>query len=319
MLQSQDQSWIIPSGTQVVTLQKKHYRTSKGVFFKKRGSVGVVLKSPGDKRDSYLIRFPDGHEVQYFRNELVVRKREIEEKLLEFRCTTKELLKYKIYECLVGSQAYGLDNTSSDQDIRGIYLPPARLHWSIFGVPEQLEIPQSSQLREGEKVDRVYWELEKFIRLALKANPNILEVLFSPIRLYVSPLAEELLEHRTIFLSKNIFKTYGGYVLSQFKRMEQDIRNRGTIRYKHACHCLRLLIAGHHALRTGEILVNVGEHRNLLLQVKHGELQFSDIQQIVKAWESKFNEAFEQTALPDYPDFDKANEILLNARKAMVK
>ena len=319
MLQSQDQAWIIPPGTQVVTLQKKHYRTHKGVFFKKRGAVGVVLKAPGDNNQPYLVRFADGHEVSYSRNELVVRKREIEERLQEFRCSTDELLQYKIYEGLVGSRAYGLENASSDQDIRGIYLPPARLHWSIFGVPEQLEVPHSARLEEDENADRVYWEFEKFLRLALKANPNILEVLFTPLKLFVSPLAEELLEHRTIFLSKYIFKTYGGYVLSQFKRMEQDLRNRGTIRSKHACHCLRLLIAGHHALATGEILVDVGAHRDLLLQIKQGGIPFPDLQQIVREWETKFNEVYERTVLPDYPDFAKANEILLHARKAMVK
>jgi len=335
MLQTHDKNWIIPSGTQVVTLLKKHYKTTKGVFFKKRGSVGVVIKSPGDNKQPYLVRFPNGHEISYSRDELVVRKREIAEKLHEFQCTTDELLEYKIYGCLVGSRAYGLEDDSSDQDIRGIYLPPAHLHWSIFGVPEQLEITQMSRLKNGvsqssqavevpqssqlRKEDAVYWEFEKFLRLALKANPNILEVLYTPIKLYVSPLAEELLEHRKIFLSKNIFKTYGGYVLSQFKRMEQDIRNRGHIRHKHACHCLRLLIAGCHALTTGDILVNVGEHRELLLQIKYGEVPFPDIQQIVREWENTFNHAFEQTTLPDYPDFEKANAILLNARKAMVR
>ncbi len=308
MLQTHAKNWIIPPGTQVVTLRKKHYKTTKGVFFRKRGSLGVVIKSPGDNKHPYLVRFPNAHEVSYTRDELIVRKREIEEKLHEFQSTSEELLTYKIYECLVGSRAYGLEDESSDHDIRGIYLPPAHLHWSLFGVPEQLEFKEK---------DMVYWEFEKFLRLALKANPNILEVLFAPIKYYVSPLAEELLDKRKIFLSKNIFKTYGGYVLSQFKRMEQDIRNRGEIRYKHACHCLRLLIAGCHALTTGDILVDVENYRDILLQIKSGEMLFSDIQQIVRDWENTFNHAFEETILPDYPDFEKANKILLNARKAM--
>ena len=55
-------------------------------------------------------------------------------------------------------------------DRRGFYLPPAELQWSLAGVPEQLETDQ----------EEVYWEVEKFIRLALKANPNVLECLYSP-------------------------------------------------------------------------------------------------------------------------------------------
>ena len=310
MLHTQDQNWIIPPGTQVVTVHKKRYTTTKGAFFKRRGSVGVVIQSPGDNKHPYLVRFPNGHEVSYTRNELAIRKREIEETLLDYQCSGENLLQFKVYECLVGSRAYGLADEHSDRDLRGIYLPPAQLHWSIFGVPEQLE---------DKEQDRVYWEFEKFLRLALKANPNILEVLFTPIKLHVAPLAEELIAHRHIFVSKHIYKTYGGYVLSQFKRMDQDLRNRGEIRFKHACHCLRLLMAGCHALTTGEIMVHVGEYRDLLFQIKQGEIPFPEIQQIVREWESKFNRAFDQTTLPDYPDFEKANDILLNARKSMVE
>ncbi|MEZ4727824.1 MAG: nucleotidyltransferase domain-containing protein [Caldilineaceae bacterium] len=40
---------------------------------------------------------------------------------------------------MVGSRAYGLAHEESDTDRRGVYLPPADLHWSLYGVPEQLE------------------------------------------------------------------------------------------------------------------------------------------------------------------------------------
>jgi predicted nucleotidyltransferase len=62
---------------------------------------------------------------------------------------------------IVGSTAYGLQQEGSDVDRRVFYLPPAELQWSIAGVPEQLESPD----------EEVYWEIEKFIRLALKSEP----------------------------------------------------------------------------------------------------------------------------------------------------
>ena len=61
-----------------------------------------------------------------------------------------------IYRCVVGSRAYGLDRPGSDTDRRGIYLPAADLHWSLYGVPEQLENPDSQEC---------YWELQKFLVL----------------------------------------------------------------------------------------------------------------------------------------------------------
>ena len=44
-----------------------------------------------------------------------------------------------IYRCVIGSRAYGLEHEASDTDRRGVYLPPAELHWSLQGVPEQVE------------------------------------------------------------------------------------------------------------------------------------------------------------------------------------
>lgn len=52
---------------------------------------------------------------------------------------TEDLLRFVIYRCIVGSTAYGLSDEHSDTDRRGFYLPPAHLHWSLTGVPEQLD------------------------------------------------------------------------------------------------------------------------------------------------------------------------------------
>ena len=132
------------------------------------------------------------------------------------------LWQHIIYRCVIGSRAYGLDDADSDTDRRGIYLPPADLHWSLSGVPEQLE---------NETTQECYWELQKFITLALKANPNILECLYTPLVEFASPIAQELLTMRGHFLSKQVYGTYQGYVQSQFKRLEMDLRTRGEIRW----------------------------------------------------------------------------------------
>ena len=91
---------------------------------------------------------------------------------------------------MIGSRAYGLDQEESDTDRRGIYLPTAESYWSLYGVPEQLE---------DDATQEVYWELKKFIALALKANPNILERLYSPIVETATPLAQELLAMKKQF------------------------------------------------------------------------------------------------------------------------
>jgi predicted nucleotidyltransferase len=102
-------------------------------------------------------------------------------------------------------------------DRRGFYLPPADLEWSLAGVLEQLETDN----------EEAYWEIEKFIRLALKANPNVLECLYSPLVETCTPLGQELIGMRSAFLSRCVHRTYNAYVLSQFKNLEQDLRSHG--------------------------------------------------------------------------------------------
>ncbi len=128
-------------------------------------------------------------------------------------------------------------------------MPPAELHWSLYGVPEQLE---------NDETQECYWELQKFITLALKANPNVLECLYSPIVESVTPLGEELLAMRDAFLSKLVFQTYSGYVASQFKKMQTDIRNQGSVKWKHVMHLIRLLLSGNHVLREGTVSAIAG-------------------------------------------------------------
>jgi len=152
--------------------------------------------------------------------------------------------------------------------------------------------------------------------MALKANPNILECLYSPLVEKVTPLGEELLSLRQQFLSQMIFQTFNGYSLSQFKKIEQDRRNHGEVRWKHAMHLLRLLLTGAATLRTGRVPVHVEAHRDRLLAVKRGELPWPE----VDAWRQELHRDFEralaETNLPERPDYEAANGFLVRARKA---
>ncbi len=180
------------------------------------------------------------------------------------------------------------------------------MHWSLYGVPEQLE---------NEQTQEAYWEIQKFIILALKANPNALECLYSPIVEMASPLAQELLEMREAFLSKLVFQTYSGYAASQFKKMQSDLRNQGNVKWKHVMHLVRLLISGIDVLREGRVTVSVGEARERLLAIKRGEVSFAEADAWRKALQVDFERAFQQTLLPERPDYDRANEFLIRARK----
>ena len=123
---------------------------------------------------------------------------------------------------------------------------------------------------------------------------------------------------RSAFLSQHLFKTYSGYVLSQFRRMAAAVRAGNEFKPKHAMHLVRLLHSGIHALRTGEILVDVSPRREELLRIKRGELSFDEVKQQALALEREFQAAFETTTLPEQPDFSRVNDFLIRARRSMV-
>jgi hypothetical protein len=251
-------TFIIPVGTQVVLRAGR--RVPGGDEVKPAGSIAEVLEAPTSNRHPYLIRFVDGVTLRAKFAELAVRRREVEE---ELQTPGPDLRQYVIYRVAAGSRAFGLATEHSDEDRRGVYLPPADLHWSLFKPPEQIEAASAG-------VEEVCWELEKFLRLALQANPNILETLWAPAVLYADETGQELRGLRDAFLSRHLYKTYSGYVLSQFRLMTKRFRKQREYKAKHAMHLIRLLYSGIHALRSGEILVDVGEHCDELLRVRGG-------------------------------------------------
>ncbi len=273
-----------------------------------RGAVGVVTRTPAVAGENFIVRFPDGFEKTLESSQIEVLKH-FKERLGEGGPVADfDLESVIIYRCVVGSRAYGLDDDASDTDRRGIYLAPAELQWSLFGAPEQFE---------DNATQSCYWELQKFIIMALRANPNILECLYSPMVEKVTPLGQELLAIRDSFLSQMIFQTFNGYAISQFKKMEQDLRNHGEVRVKHTMHLLRLLLTGAATLRTGNVPVRVKAHRDRLLSVKRGEMTWAEVDAWRKELHHDFEHALAETKLPERPDYEEANRFLIKSRREM--
>jgi predicted nucleotidyltransferase len=296
---------IVPLGTQIVTRVDTH--TPEANLLQMAGAVGVVLQIPSNSQGEYRIRFPDGAETSLKRSDFQVRKELAKIIGNVVGISHVDLYGFVIYRCIVGSRAYGLEEEGSDVDRRGIYLPPADLQWSLLGVPEQLE---------REETQECYWELEKFLRLALRANPNVLECLYTPLVEEKSQLAEELLGMRDCFLTKQVYQTYNGYVMSQFKKLGQDLRNKGAIRWKHAMHLVRLLLSGITILLEGVVPVQIGRHLDQLLAIRRGEVSWQEVNAWRKELHREFDAAWAKTELPEHPDYDRVNTFLVRARRS---
>ena len=116
-----------------------------------------------------------------------------------------------IFRCVAGSRMYGTVHAASDTDIRGIFMLPASAYLTIEETQGQVM---------DKKHDRVYYGIRRFIELAMRANPNIIELLFAPEDCvqWESPTFGTLAEHRHLFLSKRCFQSHMGYARAQIKR-----------------------------------------------------------------------------------------------------
>jgi predicted nucleotidyltransferase len=122
-----------------------------------------------------------------------------------------EIEKYKIFECISGSQAYGTNTEKSDEDIRGIFSYPKDKLISLFDYPDNVS---------DETNDITFYELKKFFNLAAKSNPNIIELLWLPEDCIKksSPQMELILKNRDLFISKKAYNSFIGYSIDQIKK-----------------------------------------------------------------------------------------------------
>lgn len=215
-----------------------------------------------------------------------------------------------ILAVVTGSRAYGLAREGSDTDRRGVFLPPARLGWSLAGAPDQVED------KPGEAC---YWELEKFLGLALKANPTALEVLATPLVEGASELGARLREMRPAFYSRRCVDTFSGYAHSQFRKLERDQRTHGEFRWKHAMHLIRLLLTGARLLETGDLDLDVTEERERLLAIRDGEVPFAEVDAWRQDLHRRLDAAATSTPLPAEPDRELVEDFLLEARLLSVE
>lgn len=292
----------LPVGTQVV-LRVARPDLAGGTA--QRGATGRVADVTADGR--YVVRLADGREVSCGRDQLSLRTAYQDEVTLVADVDGDRLVRdHTIYAAVVGSRAFGLDTEASDTDTRGVYAAPTESFWSLAKPPAHVDGPEPEWFS---------WEVERFCELALKANPNLLEVLHSPLVVRQTPLGEELVELRPAFLSQLAYQTYSGYVLSQFKKLEADLRRDGSPRWKHVMHLLRLLLAARTLLREGRLAIDVGPDRDRLLAVRRGEQSWEDVEKWRLSLHRELDDALAHTVLPAAPEVGRVDEWLRSVRR----
>ncbi|MYR45575.1 nucleotidyltransferase domain-containing protein [Streptomyces sp. SID5910] len=217
---------------------------------------------------------------------------------------------HTIYACVMGSRAFGLATADSDTDRRGVFLAPTPLFWRFEKPPTHVEGPAEEQFS---------WELERFCELALRANPNILECLHSPLVEHADATGRELLALQGAFLSRRAHTTFTRYAHGQRRRLDADMRTQGAPRWKHAMHLLRLLTSARDLLRTGALTIDVGDHRDSLLAVKRGEVPWPEVDARMTRLVEESERAVRGSPLPEEPDRRRVEDFLVRTRQASAR
>ncbi len=128
-------------------------------------------------------------------------------------CAQDETL---ILEVIHGSQAFGLSGPNSDVDLKGVVVGPPTHYGGFLPAPEQVQLTK----------DHTRYDIRKFFRLAVDANPTALEMLWAPAHCCqtVTEAGQELISARALFLSRRVADSFGNYAISQLRRIKTHRR-----------------------------------------------------------------------------------------------
>lgn len=228
-----------------------------------------------------------------------------------------------ILRCLVGSQAYGTnveDGQPSDRDEKGVCIEPLEVFMGFNGF-EQFEY-RSAVEREGHHqaksqpgdLDLVIYSMHKFLRLALKGNPQIMEMFFIKKYVYINALGTHLQELAPYVVSKQAGRAYLGYMQAQRQRLNGERGGKDVNRpelvekygfdTKYAMHVVRLGLQGIELLQTGNLVLPLPEEpRRLLLGIRRGELSLPEVLEKAEQLEAELKSLINGgSPLPDSPD-----------------
>lgn len=225
-----------------------------------------------------------------------------------------------ILKVIVGSQAHGLAGPNSDFDYRGVFVVPTEEILKLGGHVEH------TNWIEG-KEDDTSWEIGKFLLLATKCNPTVLETFLAPRADETEIVAYKKGDKVDLFLygqelrnlfpyiwnSSDVRNAFVGYGLNQRKKFLENKDRRAP---KYACAYLRTLYNAYELLTTGTFHVNLIDSPvyEQCKRFKAGEFEVGEVIQTCVDWEVKVNKAFLDTP-EKKANLEPVNEFLLKIRK----
>lgn len=227
---------------------------------------------------------------------------------------------WTILEGVVGSQAYGLATSASDEDALAVALAPTS---TLLGLRP---LAGHAATRVRHDPDHTTHELGKALQLLLSCNPSAMELLWLPADLYRVRTAtgDDLARLRGAFLSRaRVRDVYLGYASGQLRRLSRrdpDDADALAKTAKNARHLWRLLVQGHELYATGRLMVRLEADdaatcREFGVRVAGGDLDLARDE--LARFEGQFDAT--RSPLPERPDEGAVESWLRRARRAALR
>lgn len=225
-----------------------------------------------------------------------------------------------------GSHIYGTSTPDSDTDYKGICIPPKEYYLGLKSINEYNKSGGKNfgERNTKEDIDVVICHINKFVLQAMQGVPNNLDILFCRDEdiVHIDEFGKELRDFRKEFLSKEIFKKFSGYALSQKHKLDVkkqhgcgriDLVDQYGYDTKFGYHTIRLLYSAIEILETHDYHSYRPENeRKLLLDIRNGKYSFDELSNMFDEVDAKLKDVYEHSTLRAKPDYEKINKWLID-------
>lgn len=126
------------------------------------------------------------------------------------------------------------------------------------------------------------------------------------------------LKHYPLRDFKNIYSDMNN-VLQDYDKLNHRNSKKDELHLnKHAMHLIRLLIMGKEILEGKGIHTYREKEIPLLMDIRNGSFNYNEIFEMVDKFDKEFKYAAENTILPDEPDYDSVQELLIQINKKVI-
>lgn len=153
---------------------------------------------------------------------------------------------------LSGAHAYGFPSPDSDLDLKSIHVDPTA---ALLGLGHGEPHADRMETVEGVEIDYTSNELKPVLIGILQGNGNYIERVLGALLPYEAPELASLKPLVRAALSRRVYRHYLGFATSQLKAaMGPEGASAKKLLY-----VLRTALTGAHALRSGEIVIDLRE------------------------------------------------------------